>query len=196
MLLRSQKTRGWISERTLERIARRKNVRGAVESQLSGWLDYYGVCSVSLDRGGWGLLAKSALEGAQTLTADLLKKLTDWRSGTFDPSPMITELGYGTDETGDDEPDEPAKEPQPSPAAAPAWTPAPNLREARPGSKRRIAVDVMRANPDLPMRELLPMIVKAEGAGFNLADARSYYTWIVDNNHGPGEDREERTRSG
>jgi hypothetical protein len=100
MLRRSGKTRGRISEKTLKVIAQRKQLRGAFEAQLGEWLNYYDVWFVSLDRGGWALIAKSALEGAPPMTAaDLIKgELKALRDGTFDPGAVITELGYDTDE--------------------------------------------------------------------------------------------------
>ena len=69
MLHRSGKTRGRISEKTLKLVARRTNLRGAFETEVSDWLNSYNVWLLPLDRGGWALVAKSALEGAPPLTA-------------------------------------------------------------------------------------------------------------------------------
>ncbi len=101
MLRRSGRTRGRISDKTLKLIAERKNLRGAFEAQLINWLNYYDVWLVPLDRGGWALVAKSALEGAPPLTAanhlgDVLRAL---RRGAFDPTDLIRELGFNVDET-------------------------------------------------------------------------------------------------
>jgi hypothetical protein len=200
LLRRSKLPRGRISEKTLKLIAARKNVRGAFESQLSKWLDDYGVGLLSLvDRGGWALVDKSSLESAPPIAADRLQEeLTNLRSGTFEPSAIIRELGYDPDENVESletdaaietdafgAPLEPAS--PPSPAAAPAWTLPRTVREARPGSKRRIAADVMRMHPNTPKREVLPLIVAAEGPGFTLGDAKSYYRYIVAHGLAPGE---------
>jgi len=52
-------------------------------------------------------------------------------------------------------------------------------------SMRQNAIDVMRANPDSPMDDVLPLI--AETNQFSIGEARSYYKWIVRNGRAPGE---------
>ncbi len=101
MLHRSGKTRGRVSEKTLKLVARRTNLRGAFETEVGDWLNSYEVWFLPLERGGWALVAKSALEGAPPLTAvnyirDELKALND---GTFDETDIVDELGFGDVET-------------------------------------------------------------------------------------------------
>jgi hypothetical protein len=102
LLRRSGKTRGRMSEKTLKLIARRRNLRGAFEAQLVDWLNYYDVWLIPLDRGGWALLAKSALEGAPPLkAADHLKdELQALSLGSSDPTQdLVRELGFDGEET-------------------------------------------------------------------------------------------------
>lgn len=101
MFRRSGKTRARLSEKSLKLVAKRKKLRGAFETQLTEWLDYYDVWLVPLDRGGWALVAKSALEGAPPVTAAnyLKDELMALNKGTFDPASLIKEIGFDADET-------------------------------------------------------------------------------------------------
>ena len=55
---------------------------------------------------------------------------------------------------------------------------------AREGSKRQIAIDIMNANSDKPMAEVLVLIAKANG--FDVGTARSYYVYLVKNGMAKG----------
>lgn len=72
--------------------------------------------------------------------------------------------------------------------------PAPTAPSARQGSKRGIAVQIMKDNADKPMHEVLKLI--AEANAYTLGDARSYYVWIVKNGYAPGviEERQKKAR--
>jgi hypothetical protein len=56
---------------------------------------------------------------------------------------------------------------------------------AREGSKRQIAIDVMTANADKPMIDVLPIIVEKCGLP-NLGTARAYYKNLCENFGVPG----------
>jgi hypothetical protein len=56
---------------------------------------------------------------------------------------------------------------------------------AREGSKRQIAIDVMTANADKPMADVLPLIAEAAGLP-NLSAARAYYKNLAENFGVPG----------
>lgn len=101
MLLRSGKTRGRVSEKTLKLVARRTNLRGAFETEVRDWLNSYNVWFLPLDRGGWALVAKSALEGAPPLTAvNYIKaELRALNDNTFDEADVVEELGFNVLET-------------------------------------------------------------------------------------------------
>lgn len=103
MLHRSGKARGRISEKTLKLVARRTNLRGAFETEVSDWLNSYNVWFLPLDRGGWPFVTKSALEGAPPLMAvnyiraelQALNRNPD----AFDETPLVEELGFTVSET-------------------------------------------------------------------------------------------------
>jgi hypothetical protein len=101
MLHRSGKARGRVSEKTLKLVARRTNLRGAFEKEVKDWLDYYAVWLLPLDRGGWALVAKSALEGAPPITAmNFIKaELKALNDNTLDEAAVIDELGFQSVET-------------------------------------------------------------------------------------------------
>jgi hypothetical protein len=101
MLLRSGKTRGRISDKTMRLLAQRKKLRGAFEAEIRDWLDYYEIVLLSLDRGGWALVAKSALDGAPPMTAATLVKaeLLALKKGTLDAAALIKEIGFDAEDT-------------------------------------------------------------------------------------------------
>jgi hypothetical protein len=69
MLKRSGKTRARVSEKTIRILARRQVLRESFISEVKGDLEELDVIAVRLARGGFGLVAISALEGAPSLTA-------------------------------------------------------------------------------------------------------------------------------
>lgn len=51
-------------------------------------------------------------------------------------------------------------------------------------TKRSKAIDIMKANADLAMDEVLPLIAEAINGSIN--EARAYYKWLCENNYAPG----------
>lgn len=74
LLKRSGKTRGRLSEKTLRLLSGRTTLRERLIENVQGALDDLGVMMVRLERGGFALVAYSALEGAPPLTASQLLK--------------------------------------------------------------------------------------------------------------------------
>ncbi len=83
LLKRTEKTRARVSDRTLRILSGRTTLRDAFVISIRSTLEEYGVVAVRLDRGGFALIATSALEGAPpALVKNLMpdfKKLTDER---------------------------------------------------------------------------------------------------------------------
>ncbi|WHS94234.1 hypothetical protein VPK21_004355 [Sinorhizobium kummerowiae] len=102
MLRRSGKTRGRISDITLKTISKRKHLRAAFRNGVADWTAEFGVQMYPLERGGYGLLAASSLEGAPVLkAAELLKKelAAFKKTGTLKHDALYEELGLEVDET-------------------------------------------------------------------------------------------------
>lgn len=59
-----------------------------------------------------------------------------------------------------------------------------NLKSCREGSKRQIAIEVMRANAEKPMAEVIALIASANGV--SLSRGRSYYVKMVKRGWAPG----------
>jgi hypothetical protein len=89
LLARSGKTRIRISDKTFRIVSGRTTIREALVSSVRGLLEDYGVLMIRLDRGGYALVASSALEGAPSFT--LKTTFPEWRR-TSD-SEMADELG-------------------------------------------------------------------------------------------------------
>lgn len=80
LLQRSQERRARISERTIRLLSRRRTLRDAFKDRLRDELDDLGIHLVQLERGGFGVIPITALDGARAITAkrympDELKKL-------------------------------------------------------------------------------------------------------------------------
>ena len=73
MVHRQKKARARISEKTLRFVSRRSTIRGSFLSDLRRELEDIGYVLVSLARGGYALIAISALEG----------RLRCWRATTL-----------------------------------------------------------------------------------------------------------------
>jgi hypothetical protein len=69
MLHRSGKTRARISEKTIKYISFRERLKGAFVDEIGARLADLGVAIVDLDRGGFSLIAVSALDGAPSILA-------------------------------------------------------------------------------------------------------------------------------
>jgi hypothetical protein len=81
LLKRSEKTRARVSEKTLRILSGRSTLRDSFVVGVRNALEELSVVSVRLDRGGFALIATSALEGAPTaLVKNLMpdfRKLSD-----------------------------------------------------------------------------------------------------------------------
>jgi len=81
LLKRSEKTRARVSEKTFRILSGRTTLRDSFVVSVRNALEDLGVVSVRLDRGGFALIATSALEGATpALVKNLMpeyKKLSD-----------------------------------------------------------------------------------------------------------------------
>jgi hypothetical protein len=95
MLKRAGKTRARISEKTLRQVARRKTLRDAFVSEVHDRLEDFGIVGVSLERGGYAVVAISALEGAPVVTAreHLVVELKAQKDGKLSESKLWSELG-------------------------------------------------------------------------------------------------------
>lgn len=59
-----------------------------------------------------------------------------------------------------------------------------NTKIPAPLTKRAMAINIMKANADLPMEEVVDLIARANQDTPN--QARAYYRWLVDNDMAPG----------
>ena len=80
LLKRSGHKRARISENTVRVLSKRRTLRDAFKARLRSELDDFGIHLVDLERGGFGIIPVSALNGAPAITArkflaDELKKL-------------------------------------------------------------------------------------------------------------------------
>jgi len=99
VLKRAAKTRARVSEKTVKLICRRVMLRDAFLSELRQWLEDFGVLLVRLERGGFALLAVSALEGAPPILAKdhIAKERKALKAGELDEQAVLVELGLADD---------------------------------------------------------------------------------------------------
>jgi hypothetical protein len=69
LLKRSELKRGRISGSTIRRLSKRTQLRRVFMGRLQEQLDDLGLILVELERGGYGVMASAALEGAPAITA-------------------------------------------------------------------------------------------------------------------------------
>jgi hypothetical protein len=97
MLHRSERTRARISDQTLRAVSRRTTLRVAFRTEVVEWAEEFGVIMYPLvERGGYGLLKASSLEGANPLRAGQLigAEMRQFRTqGTLDYDALYEELG-------------------------------------------------------------------------------------------------------
>lgn len=95
MLKRAEKTRARVSEKTVKLICERSMLRDAFLYDLRRWLEDFGVLLVRLERGGFTLVAVSALEGAPPIFAkdSLAKERKALKAGKLDEQAVLAELG-------------------------------------------------------------------------------------------------------
>lgn len=105
MLHRSGKTRARISDQTLKVISKRKRLKTAFRTEVVEWAEEFGVIMYPLDRGGYGLLSASSMEGAPPLRsgAYISAELSAYKkTGTIDHNALYVELGFEVEEEDDD----------------------------------------------------------------------------------------------
>lgn len=66
---RSGLKRARVTAKTIRLLGKRKRVRNAFVELLDEYLDGYGLVMIELDRGGYGILPTSALDGAPVIQA-------------------------------------------------------------------------------------------------------------------------------
>ncbi|MBI2218587.1 MAG: hypothetical protein HYU51_14960 [Candidatus Rokubacteria bacterium] len=69
LLKRANEKRARVSTKTIRRLSQRRTIRRAFLDMLEQHLDDLGVILIELDRGGYGLIAASTLDGARAVTA-------------------------------------------------------------------------------------------------------------------------------
>lgn len=99
LLSRSEQSRARVSARTVRKLAVRRKLRSKFVSDVKDELEMFGVTMSELERGSFGLLRMSVLEGAPCLTAakylpDILPKL---RQGNLRFDSIRKELGADFD---------------------------------------------------------------------------------------------------
>ena len=103
---RAGQKRARISNATIRRLSRRSRIRGAFIDMLVPHLDDLGITMVELDRGGYGLIPSTALDGAPAITAKkhLPDELKQLKQGKLDFDEVRAEVEEeGGAEENDDE---------------------------------------------------------------------------------------------
>jgi|SRR5947209_18246416 hypothetical protein len=98
---RSEQKRARLSTATIRRLSGRKNIRRSFLCVLEGGLDDLGLILVELDRGGYGLIAASSLDGAPAITAK--KYLPKEIRAKLTIDKIRAELGRETDAADDED---------------------------------------------------------------------------------------------
>lgn len=100
---RSGKTRARVSVLTVKKLSQRKTLRTAFLEQLTNELDDLGIVLIELERGGFGLLSSTALNGAPAITATqyLKEDLKNLRAKKIDFDDILLELAPEVDEDED-----------------------------------------------------------------------------------------------
>lgn len=99
LLKKSGQKRARVSTETIRRLSQRKQLRGAFIELLEKYLDVLGLILIEIERGGYGLIPSSALEGAPAITAkkylaDVLDRL---RRGEIDFDDIQNEINDDID---------------------------------------------------------------------------------------------------
>ncbi|MBB3521012.1 MULTISPECIES: hypothetical protein [Rhizobium] len=105
MLHRSERTRARISDQTLKTVSRRTTLKAAFRTSVVEWAAEFGLLMYPLEqRGGYGLLKATTLEGATPLRAGQLvsAEMRAFRTtGSIDQDALYTELGLQEEEAED-----------------------------------------------------------------------------------------------
>lgn len=102
---RSGKTRARLSTATVKRLSKRKHLRVAFIEKLVQDLDDLGIIFLEVERGGYGVISSSALNGAPAITAKkyLKEDLTKLNRGEIDFDDIFFELDPEQDVDEDDD---------------------------------------------------------------------------------------------
>jgi len=102
LLKRSGRRRARISENTIRVLSKRKTLRDAFKERLRSELDDLGIHLIQLERGGFGVIPITALDGAPAITAK--KYLADERKKLKhgDDDAFFSKLRREVDEDGDE----------------------------------------------------------------------------------------------
>lgn len=102
---RSEKTRVRLSTVTVKKLSKRKHLRTAFIEKLTDQLDDIGLVLIELERGGFGLIPASALNGAPSVTAKkyLIEDLKKLRSGKLTFDDILNELAPEVDADDDED---------------------------------------------------------------------------------------------
>jgi hypothetical protein len=105
MLHRSERTRARISDQTLRVVSRRTTLKAAFRTSVVEWAAEFGLIMYPLEqRGGYGLLKATSLEGAPPLRSGQLirDELRTFRTtSTIDQEALYAELGLQEEEAED-----------------------------------------------------------------------------------------------
>lgn len=102
---RAGKTRARVSTVTVKRLSKRKHLRTAFTEQLMYELEDLGIVFIELERGGFGLLSSTALNGAPTITAQkyLLEEIKMLRTKKMDFDDILKEIDPELDADEDED---------------------------------------------------------------------------------------------
>ena len=101
LMRRSGHKRARISERTIRLLSKRTYLRSAFLEPLKEQLEDTGLLLVEIDRGGYGLIYYSTLDGAPMITAKKLLPKSERRDVDFDQ--LRREVDENTDDSQDDD---------------------------------------------------------------------------------------------
>ena len=99
LMKRSGQRRARISEKTIKRLSGRSILRRVFRDLLSDHVETLGFKMFDLDRGGYGVISSSALDGAPAVTAKAVlgDELRQLKSGQLTFADIRAELGLEED---------------------------------------------------------------------------------------------------
>ncbi len=101
LFTRSKQKRARVSISTVRHLSNRRAIRSTFLNRVDDCLDDFGLILIELERGGYGLIASSILEGAPAITAK--KYLQDYLRGKVDFDAIREEVAQGAGLEDDDE---------------------------------------------------------------------------------------------
>jgi hypothetical protein len=102
---RSEKTRVRLSTVTVKKLSKREHLRAAFIEELIVQLNDLGLVLIELERGGFGIIPVSALNGAPPVTAKkyLMQDLKRLREGKLTFDDILNELDIEIEADNDDD---------------------------------------------------------------------------------------------